>query len=37
VQDYMHYSSGEEETYLVEGEKGKSSVEGEQLTFYFAY
>ena len=26
VQDSMHYSSGEEENSLVEGEKGESSV-----------
>ena len=30
----MHYSSGEDETSLVEGEKGESLVEGEQLTLY---
>ena len=32
----MHYSSGGEENYLVEGEKGESSVEGDQLTIYFS-
>ncbi|KAL4580842.1 hypothetical protein LXL04_017047 [Taraxacum kok-saghyz] len=33
-EDSMHYSSGGEENSLVKGEKGKSSVEGEQLTLY---
>ena len=34
MQDYVHCRSGEEESYLVEGEKGELSVEGEQLTLY---